>query len=176
MLIAAGRFFRRDFDPLCDRPVTVVIEIAAGYAMMFCCNMALSLLLSAFPSTSNPNNQAVAGLAMESYGPMAAMAVFLAPLVEEPLFRAGVFGVLRKRSRLAAYIVSVALFSLYHVWAYAVVDPYNWVYILQYIPISILLCRCYERTNTIWSSIFFHMLINGISMRALMLLHEAGMM
>ena len=176
MLIAAGRFLRRDFDPLCDRPITVVIEIAAGYAMMFCCNMALSLLLSAFPSTTNPNNQAVAGLAMESYGPMAAMAVFLAPLVEEPLFRAGVFGVPRKRSRTAAYIVSVTLFSLYHVWGYAVVDPYNWVYILQYIPISILLCRCYERTNTIWSSIFFHMLINGISMRALMLLHEAGMM
>ena len=45
-----------------------------------------------------------------------------------------------------------------------------------FVPISILLCRCYERTNTIWSSIFFHMLINGISMRALMLLHEAGMM
>ena len=31
----AGRFLRRDFDPLCDRPITVVIEIAAGYAMMF---------------------------------------------------------------------------------------------------------------------------------------------
>ena len=54
MLIAAGRFLRRGFDPLCDRPITVVIEIAAGYAMMFCCNMALSLLLSAFPPTSNP--------------------------------------------------------------------------------------------------------------------------
>ena len=46
MLIAAGRFLRRDFDPLCDRPITVVIEIAAGYAMMFCCNMALSCPLS----------------------------------------------------------------------------------------------------------------------------------
>ena len=41
---------------------------------------------------------------------------------------------------------------------------------IQYIPVSFLLCRVYERTNTIWSSIFFHMLVNWVSMNALKML------
>ena len=35
-----------------------------------------------------------------------------------------------------------------------------------------LLCRCYERSNSIWGSIMLHMLINFISLRALTMLQE----
>jgi membrane protease YdiL (CAAX protease family) len=38
---------------------------------------------------------------------------------------------------------------------------------VQYIPVSILLCYVYERCNTVWGSIFFHMLVNYISINAL---------
>ena len=58
-------------------------------------------------------------------------------------------------------------FSLYHVWTYALQDPVYWIYLLEYIPVAGLLARCYERTNSIWCSIFFHMLVNGISLSAL---------
>ena len=46
----------------------------------------------------------------------------------------------------------------------ALMDLKNLIYLLQYLPISYLLCRCYERTNSIWGSIFLHMLVNGVSM------------
>lgn len=88
------------------------------------------------------------------------------------MFRAGIFGYLRRRNRTAAYIVSTLVFSLYHVWAYAIADPVNWIYIIQYIPVSLLLARCYERTNSIWCSIFFHMIVNAISVQALSMLQE----
>ncbi len=78
-----------------------------------------------------------------------------------------VFGILRRRNRMLAYAVSMAMFSLYHVWSYAFLDLKNLIYLLQYIPVSFLLCRCYERTNSIWGSIFLHMLVNGISMSLL---------
>jgi membrane protease YdiL (CAAX protease family) len=61
-------------------------------------------------------------------------------------------------------------FSLYHVAPYAVLDPVNWIFLLQYIPASLLLARCYERCNSIWGSIFFHMLINAVSFSALSVL------
>jgi len=44
--------------------------------------------------------------------------------------------------------------------------------IFQYLPISYLLCRIYERTSSIWASIFLHMLINGVSIKALTMLEE----
>ena len=46
------------------------------------------------------------------------MSVFMAPVVEEALFRGLVFGALRGKSRAAAWIVSVLAFSVYHVWQY----------------------------------------------------------
>ena len=169
MLLFAGGFLRRDFDPLCDHPVYCIIQIALCYCMMLACNMILnSVFLALIPSdTVNPNNAAVMDLAELEYGKTAALAIFLAPLVEEPIFRGAVFGFLRRRSRLLGYAVSMLLFSVYHVWGYAFSDPIYWLYALQYLPVSWLLCRCYERCNSIWGSIFLHMTINAISIYAL---------
>ena len=55
-------------------------------------------------------------------------------------------------------------FGIYHIWAYLPGNPVYLLFILQYLPASWLLCRCYERTNTIWTPIFLHMLINAVSM------------
>jgi len=83
------------------------------------------------------------------------------------MFRAGVFGLLRKYNRVAAYAASMILFSVYHIWAYAISDASYWIYVIQYLPVAFLLCRCYERCNSIWGSIGLHMLVNGMSMWAL---------
>ena len=97
---------------------------------------------------------------------MTAVAVFLAPLVEEPIFRGGVFGLLRRYSRAAAYGASMLLFAVYHLWSYALLDASAWLYLLQYLPAGFLLARIYEKTNSLWSAIFLHMTVNGVSMLA----------
>ena len=64
-----------------------------------------------------------------------------------------------------AYAVSIALFSLYHVWQYAVVfgDARLLLWAVQYIPVSAALAWSYERTGTVWTSIFVHMIINSMA-------------
>ena len=127
-----------------------------------------SLLMLLLPSEStNPNNAAVMEMAGSEYGKTAALAIFLAPMVEEPIFRGAVFSLLREKSRVLAYVVSMLLFSVYHVWGYALREPIYWLYLLQYLPVSWLLCRCYERCDSIWGSIFLHMTINAVSLSAL---------
>ena len=169
MLLVLGGFFRREFDPLCDYPVYCVFQIVLSYGMMLAFNMLLGLAMTLIlpADQANPNNAAVMELAGEEFGKTAAIAVFLAPLVEEPIFRGSIFGLIRRTNRNAAYAVSMLLFALYHVWGYALQDPFYWVYLLQYLPVSWLLCRCYERCNSIWGSIFLHMMINGISIKVL---------
>ena len=170
-------FLRTDFDALCDRPFFCIGQIVLSYFSMMAFNLILSGILSLIESfggelLSNQNNEAIVSLAIKETGIMAAMAVFLSPIIEEILFRGAVFGFLRSRNRLAAYLVCMLLFSVYHVWGYALQDPAYWIFLLQYLPAGYLLCRCYERTNSIWCSIFFHMLINLVSLKALILLEE----
>ena len=99
-----------------------------------------------------PNNDAVTGLARTDYKRMIAVAVLMAPLVEECLFRGVVFGTIRPRSRFWAYAASIALFSLYHVWQYVIVynDPKLLLSALAYVPVSAALTFCYEQTCSIW--------------------------
>ena len=161
------RFFRREFDALCDYGPGVLLELAKSYGALLLCNLAVGLILILIGQTENPNNAAIFSLAGENMGMMTAVAVFLAPIAEEAMFRGGVFGLLRRFSRVAAYGASALIFALYHIWSYALDDPTAWLYLLQYLPAGILLARMYEKTNSLWSSIFLHMTVNGVSMLAI---------
>ena len=163
-------FLRRDFRSLCGRQGKVLRTVAAAYGAVLLCNLLVSLLLGLLLPEENPNNAAVMELAARDWGKVAVMTVLLAPLVEELMFRGGFFGLLSRRSRILAYGASMLLFSVYHTWPYALEDPRNWLYLLQYLPASFALCRCYEKTESIWSSILFHILNNGVSLLALHLM------
>ena len=165
MLAAAFRFLRRDFDALIDRPLFVAGQVCSGYIVMLAFNMLAALLIERLTGEAeNVNNDSLQELVDVAYGPMKAALVYLGPLTEEMLFRAGLFGTLRRRNRLLAYAVSMLAFSVYHVWTYAAGDPGYWIFLLQYLPAGWLLARCYERTNTIWGSVFFHMLTNYMAL------------
>ena len=167
LLVCLWRFLRREFDALCDYGPGLLAEVAKSYGILLLCNVVIGLALLLIGQTENPNNAEVVSLAGEDPGMTTAVAVFLAPVVEEAMFRGGVFGLLRKYSRAAAYIGSVLFFALYHIWGYALNDPTAWLYVLQYLPAGILLARAYEKTNSLWTSIFLHMTVNGIAMMAI---------
>ena len=180
LLMTQLSFLRRDFDPLCDRFGPILREVCICYGLMLAFNLAangLLLLISTLLGAGDmdmlsPNNESIMELLDEDRGSMTALALFLAPIMEEIMFRGGVFGTLRRYSRVLAYAVSALLFSLYHVWGYTLSDPLSWLYLLQYLPISLLLCRCYERSDSIWGSILLHTLVNFMSLQAIDMLEK----
>ena len=165
VLIFFFAFLRRDFDPLLDAPLSVALEVFFDYFALLFFNSALASLLLMLGKAENPNTAAVMEMASESGGMTRAMSIYLAPLVEEVLFRGFLFGSIRKKNRVAAYVVCTLCFSLYHLFGYILLDPANAIYLIQYIPATILLCSCYERTNTIWAPIALHMLVNAMAMK-----------
>ena len=174
ILAAEFVFLRREFDPFCDRKAYCILQVLSSYLLLMAMNMIVSGLISGIGSlfgssgvVDNLNNDAVMDMAGQNRNVVSAMAIFLAPITEEVMFRGGIFCSLRKKNRTAAYAVSILLFAVYHVWAFAADDPKYWLYILQYVPAGFLLCRCYERTDSIWCSIFLHMLTNGVALDAL---------
>ncbi len=163
-------FLRRAFDRLVDNLrlciLTMVMALMIDYALS---GVAALLLLLVDGVVENPNNAEVLELVDQNSGAVKAIAIFLAPIVEEILFRGVVFGSIRPRSRLWAYVASIAAFSIYHVWQYAAVsrDAATLLYALQYIPVSYVLAWAYERSGSIWTNIFFHMGFNALSLFAL---------
>lgn len=133
-------------------------------------SMVLSILYGAVTkllgTPPSPNQDMVEDIAIGNMNQMFAMAVLMVPIVEECLFRGVIFGSIRGKNRILAYVISVLAFSLYHVWQYAVAYG-DWTMLLgllQYLPISIALTYAYDRSGTIWAPIFLHMFNNALSL------------
>ena len=91
--------------------------------------------------------------------------IFLAPFVEEVLFRGYVFGSLRDHSRAVAYVVSCVLFAFLHVWQFAAGDLLNFSRILllvQYLVPGLVLGWSYDRCGNLWAPILIHMSVNAL--------------
>ena len=77
MLLFAGRFLRRDFDPLCEHPFYCLLQVVTSYGMVLALNMLLSALLMLVQTElSNPNNAAWSDMVTKDFGKTAASAVF----------------------------------------------------------------------------------------------------
>ena len=94
--------------------------------------------------------------------------LFLAPFVEETLFRGLVFGGLKERSRPLAYAVSCALFALLHVWQFAVAnrDAVYFLLMAQYLIPGLVLAWAYDHSGTLWASVALHAGVNALSVLA----------
>ena len=168
MLLVLWSFLRQELDPLLDHPFLSLIEILRCYAAIWCCELLAAMLLSLFGVSGDAaNNEQAIALLQSERGPMVAATVYVAPIVEECLFRGGLFGVLRHKTRVLSYAVSALAFGLYHVWSAALADPRELIFLVEYIPAGLLLARCYERTDSLWGSVFLHALNNAVSLWAI---------
>lgn len=91
--------------------------------------------------------------------------VFFVPVWEELLHRGLVFGSLVQKNIALAYIAAVLLYAVIPIiplfGAYRV--DYILLSFLQYIPISLMFCWIYTRTETILTPMLAHMLMNAVS-------------
>lgn len=116
----------------------------------------------------NLNDSAISARAGSAPHMTLLIVLFLAPFVEETLFRGLVFGGLRERSRPLAYAVSCALFALAHVWQFAVAnrDAAYFLLMAQYLIPGLVLAWAYDHGGTLWASIGLHAGVNALSLLA----------
>ncbi len=167
-LVPLRKYLRSAFDVLLDNLGTNFAALAFGYII----NILLGYLATGLIFTimgdkiTSLNNQISA---FESSRAVIAMAIFVAPVIEEVLFRGVVFGALAPKHRRIAFVVSIGLFAFYNVWQFALaaMNLTVFVYMIAYIPLGYVLAWAYEKTNCIWVSILLHILINAMSLLVL---------
>ena len=128
------------------------------------------LTMLIYPSFSNVNDATITTMLQEDAQLIILGTVFLVPVVEELFFRGLIFRNLHSKNQVAAYLVSMALFSLLHVAGY--IGAYSPVHLLmcflQYLPASFCLCWCYCQTGTIITPIIMHAVTNAMSVSYLL--------
>lgn len=92
--------------------------------------------------------------------------VILLPVIQELLFRGWAFGVLRNKSRFAAYAVSCLLFCVSQVWQYAFVsgDLHYLLLGIPLLPAALALCWSYDHGGSVWTPIALHMALSAIDL------------
>lgn len=139
----------------------LVAGIVGHYVGAFILSLAL-IFTGVRPQTVN--NEIVRMLTWNAPVLMLFLTVVAAPVTEECFFRGALFGLLYKRSRVAAYLVTAVAFAAFH--AIPGVASGNWMELysaLPYVAPGVALCYVYEKTGTVWTSILLHAIINAVA-------------
>ena len=148
---------------LCE---AVILGLVAYYACTFCTTRLISLLA---PGFSNYNDEAISAMSRGNSFLMLIGTVVLVPPFEECLYRGLVFRNLYGKNKWAAYIISIALFSMIHILGY--LGQYSPLELLmaclQYLPAGLCLAWSYARADTIFAPMIVHAAINYITIRGL---------
>ena len=157
-----GRTSRLLVDNLGGACKTLVMGLVALYGVNELVYRLSGLVIS---NRTNLNNCAISAQIEDAPRVTMLIVIFLAPFVEEVLFRGLLFGNLKTKSRFVAYAVSCLLFALLHVWQFAVVnrDITYFLLMVQYLVPGLVLAWVYDRSGTLWSSIGLHAVVNALA-------------
>jgi len=162
-------FLRRSLRDARQAPGPTIWYAILGYlGTQTLGSILVRFILRIEPEFANINDMAINALVAENFVLMAIGTVILAPITEELLFRGLVFRGLYDRSPLAAYLISMTLFSLIHVTGYIGHYPPKMLILcfIQYLPAAYCLNFAYRRSGTIAAPILTHMLLNLAALSA----------
>ena len=158
-----GRTTRNFADNLGNACKAVVVGLIALYGLNELVYRLTRLLVN---NHTNLNDSTISAQIHDAPRVTLLIVIFLAPFVEEVLFRGLVFGNLKHKSRTVAYAVSCLL----HVWQFAVKrqDITYFLLMVQYLVPGLVLAWAYDHTGTLWSSVLLHAAANALSVWASM--------
>ena len=165
-LIIFHRFLARTSRHLLDNLGLACKTALAGLVGLYGLNELVYRLTNlVFTNHTNLNDTAISAQISHAPHMTLLIIIFLAPLVEETLFRGLVFGNLKSKNRALAYAVSCLLFALLHVWQFAVVkqDVTYFLLMVQYLVPGLVLAWAYDHSGTLWASIVLHAAANTLS-------------
>lgn len=127
--------------------------------------LAGTCLLAAVPvGLENPAIEGYRGQYYMAPAATAAVVVILRPAVEEILYRGLLFGSLRKKNRVLAYLVSAGLFALGSVWQHAA-DPEvglrALLLALQYLPLGLVTSWVYDVSGSVYAPMALRMALQA---------------
>ena len=142
------------------------------YAIFWITNIAVSLPISLMTGGEvSENQQAIEMMTGELPVYMFFSVVIFAPIVEELVFRVGVYGGMRKKfSVLVSVLVSALSFAMMHMIISLLSGNFaDLIFVVAYAVPGAILCLAYEKTDNILVPIMVHWINNLIAIFAILL-------
>ena len=170
MLLIFHDFLGRSGRLVTQHPLNFCEAIILGFVAYYACSWLVNWLVGILvPGFTNYNDEAISAMRSSNYFLMFIGTVILVPPFEECMYRGLIFRNLYGKSRVAAYIISILLFSVIHIIGY--IGAYSPLELLmaflQYLPAGLCLAWSYIRGDTIFAPIVIHAAINYITIRGL---------
>jgi len=170
MLLIFHDFLGRSARQITQHPGIFCEGVILGLVAYYACSYAISWLIRILvPGFANYNDEAIFAMRQGNSFLMFIGTVILVPPFEECMYRGLIFRNLYKKSRPAAYIVSIVLFAIIHIIGY--IGKYSPLELLmatlQYLPAGLCLAWSYIRGETIFAPIAIHAAINYITITGL---------
>ena len=166
-LIIFHRYIGHTTSRLLDNLDRAAVTLFLGLLIFYGANELLYRVFHVFfHSRANLNDVTIAAQVSAAPRTTALIVIFLAPFVEEVLFRGLVFGCLREKSAVVGYAVSALLFAFLHVWTFALSswDASYFALMLQYLAPGLVFAWAYDRSGTLWTSILLHAIVNALAL------------
>ena len=166
-LIIFHRYIGHTTSRLLDNLDRAAVTLFLGLLIFYGANELLYRVFHVFfHSRANLNDVTIAAQVSAAPRTTALIVIFLAPFVEEVLFRGLVFGCLREKSAVVGYAVSALLFAFSHVWTFALSawDVSYLTLMLQYLAPGLVFAWVYDRSGTLWTSILLHAIVNALAL------------
>ena len=162
-IVIGFRWYDAQWNKFCDIFRSGALEVLKGVLLLFALNIFVSIFIQMIfpitPAENQVNNEFV--MMLSPFNAIFGSAIF-APFIEETVFRGCIFAKIRERHSfwLAAFI-NGTLFGFLHIFASILARNWiNCVYIFLHGTLGMVLCLPYERTGSIFTSIFTHSLFN----------------
>ena len=170
MLLIFHDFLGRNGRNLTQHPGLFCEGVILGFVAYYACSWLVNWLIGLLvPGFTNYNDEAINAMKNSNYFLMFIGTVILVPPFEECMYRGLIFRSLYGKSRVAAYIVSILVFSIIHILGY--IGTYTPLELLmaflQYLPAGLCLAWSYVRGDTIFAPIVIHAAINFVTIRGL---------
>jgi len=162
----AKNYLAEDLVRLKSFGIKAIWVILIAYAVSFVVEVGYNILLEYFGiDTLGPNQEAVEALAGQNIILSAITLIVLAPLWEEIFWRGMVFGALRNRNRILAYVVSSLGFALMHTWLFMLFEFSSDLLPLTliYLPSGLAFCWVFDKTKSLWAAIILHSIMNVVA-------------
>jgi len=170
-LFMVGLTFKKlksDFSRFIKNAVSLLWLVPLLYVIQLLGRMVVTVLMQLIHGVVSlgDNQEAVESIFAEFPILMGIMIVVFAPIWEELFFTGFIYESLRKKNKILAYIVTSVAFGLLHTF-FAMILNFSPILILAtfiYVPLSMVCCYVYEKTDSIWSAIMMHAFSNGMAL------------
>lgn len=144
-----------------------IVLIISMAVILLAVNMLLSIFVALFTKTNGSNNQELIREAKDVVPFITVIAsCFVAPFVEECVFRCGAFAYLRKKTGfiLSVFISSLLFASIHFINSAMTGNIADFSYMIVYLGLGIVLGYSYEKSDSVAVSFSVHFINNTASM------------